>query len=103
MVLVEFHTKFHLNFAQLTADEWKNWTLLFSPIALHNFLPPDDFNCWEQYVLACNIYCSSILTLSDINRADEMMKSFFVEVESLYGPSFLSINTLYIFKKSVSV
>ena len=93
VVLAEFHTKFHLNFAKLTADEWKNWTLLFSPIALHNYLPPDDFDCWEQYASACNIYCSSILTLSDINRADEMMKSFFVEVESFYGPSFSSINT----------
>ena len=48
---------------KLTADEWKNWTLLFSPIALHNYLPPDDFNCWELYISACNIYCSSILTL----------------------------------------
>ena len=63
--------KISSNFAKLTADEWKNWTLLFSPIALHNYLPSDDFNCWEQYVSACNIYCSSILTLSDINRADE--------------------------------
>ena len=84
--------KLSSNFARLTADEWKNWTLLFSPIALHNHLPPDDFNCWQLYVSACNIYCSSVLTLSDINRADELMKSFFVAAETLYGPSFLSIN-----------
>ena len=84
--------KISSNFTKLTADEWKNWTLLFSPIALHNYLPTDDFNCWQLYVSACNIYCSSILTESDINRADELMKSFFVAAEALYGPSFLSIN-----------
>ena len=69
--------KISSNFARLTADKWKNWTLLFSPIALHNYLPTDDFNCWQLYVSACNIYCSSVLTVQDINRADELMKSFF--------------------------
>ena len=58
--------KISSNFAKLTADEWKNWTLLFSPIALHNYLPTDDFNCWQLYVSACNIYCSSVLTVQDI-------------------------------------
>ena len=28
------------------------------------------------------MYCSSILTLSDIDRADEMMKSFFIDVNA---------------------
>ena len=50
--------KISSNFTKLTADEWKNWTLLFSPIALHNYLPTDDFNCWQLYVSACSIYCS---------------------------------------------
>ena len=84
--------KISSNFTKLTADEWKNWTLLFSPIALHNYLPIDDFKCWQLYVSACSIYCSSILTIQDINRADELMKSFFVAAQTLYGPSFLSIN-----------
>lgn len=84
--------KISSNFTKLTADEWKNWILLFSPIALHNYLPPDVFNCWQLYVSACNIYCSSILTVSDIDRADELMKSFFVAAEALYGSSFFSIN-----------
>jgi len=85
--------KLSANFSNLTADEWKNWTLLFSPIALHSYLPSDDYTCWQFYVSACNIYFSSILTEQDIDRADELMRSFFVAAEALYGASFLTINT----------
>ena len=81
------------SFAHLTADEWKNWTLLFSLITLHNILPAEHLHCWQLYVTACSIYCSSILSESDINRADELMKSFFTSAECLYGSSFLTINT----------
>ena len=35
------------SFAHLTADEWKNWTLLFSLIALHNILPAEHLQCWQ--------------------------------------------------------
>ena len=81
------------NFSNLTADEWKNWTLLFSPIALQNILPQEHLDCWQLYISACTIYCSSIITNDDIERASDLMKSFFVAAESLYGPSFLTINT----------
>ena len=81
------------NFAQLTADEWKNWTLLFFLIALQDILPNEHLECWQKYVSACNIYCSSVVTLDDLNLANEFMTSFFTSAESLYGPSFLTINT----------
>ena len=81
------------NFSNLTADEWKNWTLLFSPIALQNILPQEHLECWQLYISACTIYYSSIITNDDIKRASDLMKSFFVAAESLYGPSFLTINT----------
>ena len=84
--------KISSNFANLTADEWKNWTLLFSQIALHDILPPDHFKCWQLYISACNIYCSSVLTSNDIDTGDGLMKSFFIATESLYGSSFVTIN-----------
>jgi len=72
------------NFSKLTTDEWKNWTLLFSPKALHNHFPPEDYTRWPFYVPACN---------TDSTGADELIKSFFITAEALYGASFLSINT----------
>ena len=80
-------------FASLTADEWKNWTLLFSLIALKNILPADHLQCWQEFVSACSIFCSSILTVDEIDTADNLMRSFFSKAELLYGPDFLTINT----------
>ncbi|XP_065917612.1 uncharacterized protein [Dysidea avara] len=86
-------SKISSNFSKLTADEWKNWTLLFSPLVLHNYLPQDHLDCWQSYISACEIYCSSTLTLDDIDRAEELMKCFFTSAESLYGAPLLTINT----------
>ena len=66
--------------------------MLFSLIALHNILPVDHLECWQAYVMACNIYCSSIITLNEIDSADELMRLFFIKAELLYGSKFLAIN-----------
>ena len=81
------------SFASLTADEWKNWTLLFSLISLCDILPLEHLQCWQLFVLACNIYSSSILTLNDIDNAHDLMRRFFTTAEQLYGAKFLTINT----------
>jgi len=36
-------------FHSLTTDEWKNWTLLFSLMVLHDILPPDHRNYLYQH------------------------------------------------------
>lgn len=77
----------------MTADQWKNWALIFSIICLHDILPADDLECWHLFVSACKIYCSSVITINDINLAHSLMKRFFITAESLYGPKFLTLNT----------
>jgi len=42
--------------------------------------------------MACNIYCSSIITLNEIDSADELIRLFLIEAKSLYGSKFLAIN-----------
>lgn len=37
--------KIHSKFSGLTADQWRNWTNLFSLYALHDVLPPDHYLC----------------------------------------------------------
>ena len=85
--------KISSHFASLTADEWKNWTLMFSVITLHDILPRDHLACWQLFVSACSIYCSSIISLDDIDRANDLMHQFFRTAERIYGPSFLTFNT----------
>ena len=38
------------------------------------------------------LYCSSVISLDEINSADELMRLFFIKAESLYGSRFLTIN-----------
>lgn len=40
------------NFAGLTADQWMNWTNLYSIHALADILPPKDLECWSFFVQA---------------------------------------------------
>jgi len=81
------------SFSSLTADEWKNWTLIFSLISLFDILPPDHLSCWKYFVAACKIYSSSVISLLEIDKAHEFMCKFFVAAEQLYGPRFLTINS----------
>ena len=84
--------KLQSEFSCLTADEWKNWTILYSLISLHGILPSHHLTCWQLFVQACTIFCSPVLLVSDIDKANDLMRRFFVTSESLYGSSFLTLN-----------
>ena len=75
--------KISSNFARLTANEWKNWTLLFSLLTLYGTLPEQHFVCWQLFVNACSIMSSAILSEDDITRAQNLMHQFFVSAEAL--------------------
>jgi len=85
--------KISSHFYSLTADEWKNWTLLYSMLVLQDILPAEHLACWKLFVSACRIYCSYVITLVDIDKASELMSEFFRTAERLYGPTFLTFNT----------
>ena len=40
-------------FASFTADQFKNWIVHFSVIALRDTLAPNDLECWRHFVLDC--------------------------------------------------
>ena len=50
------------SFSSLTADEWWLWTLLYSYIALEEVLPQEHYFCWDQFVRACTVFCSKVIT-----------------------------------------
>ena len=75
-------------FDSLTADEWKNWTLLFSVICLYDILPAVDLDCCCLFVSACKIYCSSVLTISDFNTAHGLMRRFLSQLSHCMVPNF---------------
>lgn len=80
------------SFSGFTADQFKNWTNLFSIIALHNILPHDDLQCWRHFVSASRILCQVAITQSEIELADAHLLQFCIRVERLYGPSVITPN-----------
>ena len=48
-------SKIASSFAGLSADQWKNWTLIYSAICLKDKLARNHFQCWLMYMRACSI------------------------------------------------
>ena len=80
------------SFSGFTADQWKNWVLMYSLPSLFSVLPPSDLKCWRKFVVACICLCSPTLKVSDVKKAHDQLVSFFHDCVSNYGPSVATIN-----------
>ena len=79
-------------FAQLTADQWKNWICIFSPYCLFGILPQQDWLCWWLFVRACHIICKKTISLSECRQAQTFIVEYCKQFETLYGKETLVIN-----------
>ena len=61
------------NFAGLTADQWMDWTNLYSIHALSGILPPRDLECWSFFVEASVLLWQYTISCSDRAKADEKL------------------------------
>ncbi|CAC5394239.1 unnamed protein product [Mytilus coruscus] len=52
---------FSSSFGSFNADQYKNWTLLFSIY----LLPSEHLDCWRKFVLACRRLCSIFITVNN--------------------------------------
>ena len=84
-MLVESLQILLLSYYGFTADQWRNWTCIFSPVALKNFLPANHLLCWLLFVKATTILCSRIISVEDLRVADSYLILFCKEFEKLYG------------------
>ena len=84
--------KIQSGFSNMTADEWKNWTIVYSVIALHNILPPEHIACWQLFVSACRTLCSPVITFDEIDHVQQLLHEFFLSLENL-GSHYVTINT----------
>ena len=79
-------------FAGFTADQYKNWTNLFSLFALSTILSHDDLECWRHFVLASRLLSQFSLSKCNIQLADALFLHFCNRVERMYGPSVVTPN-----------
>ncbi|KAL5500372.1 hypothetical protein EMCRGX_G011923 [Ephydatia muelleri] len=71
--------------SSLTADQWKNWVLVYSVPILHTILSLDDLRCWSHFVEACSLLLKPIVTIDDVIKGDEKLTAFCNTYEKLYG------------------
>ena len=74
--------KIQSGFAAFTADQFKNWVLYYSLLALREILTGDDMECWKHFVLACRILCSKYI---NPERLDLLLLKFCQRTERQYG------------------
>ena len=71
--------------ASFTADQWHNWTNVFSPFVLKGILAEDHYKCWLLFVEACQIITLRTLKPAHVHRADTCLLLFCKKFEELYG------------------
>ena len=84
--------KIRSGFASFTADQWKNWVLYFSLIALREVLPQDMYECWRHFVLACRALSSKELTSHQIQLGDALLLQFCRRTERIFGKESITPN-----------
>ena len=84
--------KISSGFSDFTADQFKNWVIIYSISALINILPVVHLECWCHFVLACRILCKPILKHSDTLLSDTLLLKFCQKVETLYGSHTITPN-----------
>lgn len=75
-----------------TADQWKNWITIYSPVVLKDTIVPNHLQCWLLFVQACSILGSGYVKQCDIDSADMLLHQFCHKFERLYGKSRCTMN-----------
>ena len=77
--------KIATSFGGFTAEQWKNWIILYSMFALRGILPDNHYKCWQTFALACFFLCRRAITDTDLLKADHLLIKFCESIERLFG------------------
>ena len=77
--------KISSSFGGFTAEQWKNWVIVFSMFALRGVLPQEHYSCWQAFVLGCFFLCRREISSVELKKADLLLLKFCKSVENLYG------------------
>jgi hypothetical protein len=85
-------SKIASSFAGFTADQFKNWTNIYSVLSLYDVLDQGDFQCWQHFVLASRLLTQPVISMSDLHLADALLMQFCRRVERKYGKNMITPN-----------
>jgi len=84
--------KIESGFAAFTADEWKNFIMIYSSFALKDVVDTQNYNCWCLLVSVCALLCRPILSRDYVNQAHILLIEFCKLFETLYGVEYCTPN-----------
>ena len=88
--------KIESGFSKFTADQWKNWALYFSVIALRDIVTGDVLECWRHFVLACKTLCTRKVTMENAKLGDaSLLLQFCERTKRLFGKDHITPNMHY--------
>ena len=85
-------SKIASSFSGFTAEQWRNWTLIFSLYALKEYLPYQHYQCWHLFVKSCHLLCRRSITVDNIESGDKFLLEFCSKFEQVYGGRHCNIN-----------
>lgn len=77
---------------KLTAEEWKNWTLYYSLIALQGIIPNEKLRNWHTFVKACRIISKPVISKTQLLIVDGLLVKFGKEFTKIYGAERVTAN-----------
>ena len=84
--------KFASSYGSYNADQWKNWTLIYSIFALKKIIPQSHLEYWRKFVLASKLLCTRTLTTDNVKVAHHLLISFCQMLQNALGPEVITPN-----------
>ena len=84
--------KIRSGFSSFNADQWKNWVVYFSLIAMHDVLSNDILECWRHFVQACRVLSTKQISLENIQLGDAHLIQFCKRTQRLFGKESITPN-----------
>lgn len=84
--------KIESGFAAFTADEWKNFILIYSIFALRDIVSIPHYQCWSLLVTACGLLYRPVLSRNNVDEAHILLMEFCKLFETLYGEEYCTPN-----------
>ena len=72
-------------FGGFTANQWRHWIMIFSPVVLKGILLDSHLRCWLLFVRACCILQSHCIRTSDVDSADRFLLQVCRTFMDIYG------------------
>ena len=80
------------SYGAFTANQWKNWITIYSPVLLKDILPSEHFHCWLLYVRSVCILSLYCIKENDLTTADLLLINFCQQFQRLYGDMSCTFN-----------